>query len=117
MSAFQYLSVLICVCGLAVGNVLLKKAAITVDPALGQVMGLLANPWLYVALAVYGVMTLFWVMLLKKVPLSLAYPMFALGFVLVPLLDHWFFKTELRASTFLSGVVILVGVVIGTRGI
>lgn len=116
MSSSQYLSVFVCMLGLAVGNLLFKKTATTIDMVSSTFWGLFGNGWFYLALSVYGCATLFWIWLLRKTPLTLAYPVFALGFVVVPILDHLYFKESLRFSTLIGGGIIVIGVIVATRG-
>lgn len=116
MSALMYLVLLSCVFGLAVGNLLLKKTASTIVTIPQDIFGLVFNPWFYSAVVVYGGSTLLWVMILRKIPLGLAYPMFALGFIIVPVLDYFMFKEPLRLTTLIGGAVIVLGVMIATRG-
>lgn len=116
MSALMYLVLLSCVFGLAVGNLLLKKTASTIITIPQDIFGLVFNPWFYFAVFVYGGSTFLWVMILRKIPLGLAYPMFALGFIIVPVLDYFIFKEPLRITTLVGGAVIILGVIIATRG-
>lgn len=79
---------------IATGQVLFKLASErtgAVDVA--GLTGLITNPFLIVALIIYGLGTIIWIFLLKSVPLSFAYPFMALTFVLVPLLA-WYFLGE-----------------------
>ncbi|QEK95603.1 hypothetical protein E2544_28865 [Achromobacter insolitus] len=116
MSFALYSILLLCVSGLAVGNLLLKKTATTIVHVPQDVFGLIFNPWFYAAVAVYGGSTLLWIMILRKVSLGLAYPMFALGFIIVPVLDYLLFKEQLRPTTIIGGLIIIVGVAVATRG-
>ncbi|MFV9325728.1 hypothetical protein [Citrobacter europaeus] len=116
MSALMYLILLSCVTGLAIGNLLLKKTASTIIAIPADIFGLIFNPWFYCAVAVYGGSTLLWVMILRKISLGLAYPMFALGFIIVPILDYVIFKEPLRLTTLVGGAIIVFGVIIATRG-
>jgi len=116
MSVVMYIVLMSCVTGLAVGNLLLKKTATTIISIPADIIGLIYNPWFYCAILVYGGSTLLWVMILRKVSLGIAYPMFALGFIIVPLLDYIIFKEPLRLTTLIGGAVIIIGVMIATRG-
>jgi hypothetical protein len=72
---------------LAVGQLLFKLTADRA-PVIGGVADLrhlLGDPLLWVALVLYGLATLLWVLLLQHVSLIYAYPFAALAFVLVPL--------------------------------
>lgn len=116
MSLSLYSLLLFCVTGLATGNLLLKKTASTILRIPEDIYGLVFNPWLYAALIIYGGSTFLWILILRKASLSIAYPMFALGFLIVPVLDHFIFKEPLRLSTLIGGGIIIIGVAVATRG-
>jgi len=96
---------------LAVGQILFKVAAEKIDIAgQGIVPSLLLNTSLIIALVVYAVATFCWLMVLKGMPLRLAYPFAALGFFIVPLLSYLFLGEPLRASSFIGAAIIVVGI-------
>lgn len=73
---------------IAVGQLMFKRVSIS----LGDVQGLnmialklATDPLFILALMLYGSATILWVLALREVPLSIAYPFTALAFVLVPL--------------------------------
>ena len=65
--------------------------------------------------AVYGISSLFWITVLSKINLSLAYPMLALNYVLVPLTANLFLSEQIPPLRWLGMGVIIVGVVIISR--
>ena len=74
---------------IAVGQVLFKLASRSVGEAeAAGIAGLALNPFLISALALYGTGTVLWLFVLKRVPLTQAYPFMALSFCLVPLLSY-----------------------------
>jgi len=83
MTITNIISLLLCSCCLALGQLLFKRAAISA--AEGELYQILLSPYLWVALFVYGFTTLLWVYLLRTIDLSKAYPFMALSFILVPL--------------------------------
>lgn len=96
---------------LAVGQILFKVAAEKIDFAgQGIVASLLLNTTLIIALIIYAVATFCWLMVLKGIPLRLAYPFAALGFFIVPLLSYLFLGEPLRASSFIGAAIIMVGI-------
>ncbi|WP_325344848.1 EamA family transporter [Xylophilus sp.] len=95
---------------LAVGQVLFKLAARNMVDAAPLVQQILFNGHLWVALAVYAVATAFWIVLLRHIPLALAYPFVALAFFFVPLLGHWLLQEPLRWQNMVGGMFILLGV-------
>ena len=68
------------VAGMATGQILFKLAA-----GQGSLSGIVSSPVLWAALVLYFFVALFWVLLLREVELSRAYPLIALTYVLVPI--------------------------------
>lgn len=97
---------------LAAGQILFKFAAAGVQ--FENPRTLLSLP-LLAALALYGVATLMWLLVLTRLPLSFAFPFYGLTFLLVPILAAVFLGETLRIQTLVGGLVIMVGVVICAR--
>lgn len=94
---------------LASGQILFKQTAATL-PALNTLdafVALALNPWLWLALIMYGSATLLWIIILQSVQLSLAYPFVALGFILVPLAS-WAFFHEAVTWSYAGGVLLII---------
>ncbi len=103
------------------GQVLFKKTALTIsskfesNQAPSLIEGLLTAitlPWLYVALTVYAFATVFWLYILQRIPLSLAYPFSALAMVIVPVVSIFLFKEQLQTNYWLGSICIILGVII-----
>ena len=94
---------------LSAGQILFKKVAHLPAPlaSIPGMTALLANVWFWLALALYGVATLLWIMILQKVPLSLAYPFAALGFVIVPLAS-WLLMGETLSPLYCAGIALII---------
>lgn len=114
MTFIQTLQTLLCVLGIALGQIFFKKAALEL-PAGSNLLDMALNRWLLVALIIYGLATLAWVHILRSAPLAYAYPLFALAFVIVPVLAHLVFGDPLRWPSFVGGMLILLGVFIAAR--
>lgn len=97
---------------LAVGQVLFKYAASSLT--FSDFGSFLSLP-LFVALAVYALATLAWLAVLARVPLSVAFPFYGLGFILVPLLSALILGEKLRFSTVVGGLIIMVGIIVSSR--
>jgi drug/metabolite transporter (DMT)-like permease len=113
MSVWRMLAVLGCVALIAVGQLLFKYAAGRVDPKAPWWM-LAFEPYLILAGVIYVGATFLWVMQLKSVPLNRAYPLFALAFILVPLLSHFVFGERLNLAYLAGCVLIIAGTVLCT---
>lgn len=99
---------------IACGQVLFKVAS-TAWPQGSGLMGLATVPWFWVALVVYGGATLAWLLALRTVPLSVAYPFFALAFFIVPLLSWWLLGEPVGPRQWIGAVLIAAGVWVSTR--
>ncbi len=71
--------------GMASGQILFKLAANDVVAG-GGLAALLASRVFWIAVALYGLLTVLWVWLLTRIPLVYAYPFVTLAFVFTPLL-------------------------------
>lgn len=101
--------------GISIGQILFRLSAQRIDGG-RWVASTLGNPWLWAALIVYGAATLLWVHVLRTAPLSRVYPLIALAFVVVPLLDTFLLGEPLRPQSLVGGAVIVVGVIIAVQG-
>jgi drug/metabolite transporter (DMT)-like permease len=104
-------------CFIACGQILFK---ITSSAAKGKALGaaltiFIAQPVFYLALCIYGAGTLFWLWLLTRYPLTLAYPFAAIALIAVPLFDVVFFGARTNLSYWLGLAMIVTGVVVVTR--
>ena len=116
MTPFSLAAIIGTVFMLAVGQVLFKFAANGIDIAQkGFVGAVLLNKWLIVALVVYFVATVLWLLVLRKVPLNLAYPFVALAFIFVPVLGHYLLGEPLRLQSLLGAALIGLGVWVWVR--
>ena len=65
----------------------------------------------------YGVSILIWIYVLSKVPVSIAYPMQSMGYIIGVLLAYFFLKESLNLSIVSGLILITVGVVLIARQI
>jgi drug/metabolite transporter (DMT)-like permease len=103
-----------CVALISVGQILFKYSALQSDKSPG-IAALVRNPYLILAVAIYGLATLLWVWQLKYVPLNRAYPLFALAFAIVPLLSWCFFGERIRMIYVAGVVLIIAGIILCVR--
>ncbi len=95
---------------LTLGQILFKKSAL----AAGERAWFYSffNGWFLAALILYAIATVLWVLALRYVPLSLAYPFAALAFVLVPLASFFFFHETLSMKYMIGCVFIILGILL-----
>lgn len=103
---------------LAGGQLLFKLAALRFEPgtsSIQNVVSLALNPFLIVAVLLYGLLSVVWVWVLRSVPLSTAYPFVALAFVLTAAFGVLLFKEPFSPRLILGGLMIVTGLLVITR--
>ena len=101
---------------ISAGQLLFKQAsAATGLVTFNRTTALLTNPYLLAALVIYFASTLWWVIVLRDMPLSRAYGFMAMSFVYVPALSWLLLGEPINARTVLGTLLIVGGLmVIGT---
>lgn len=94
MTNAQLASIFIVVSAMVAGQLLFKLSSehIVVGQGVPRFLLSLVTWQFLLAMVFYSVSTLLWVLLLKHVPLSRAYPFMALSFVILPLAAYLIFK-------------------------
>ncbi len=109
MTPKQFILIISVVMTISVGQLLFKRTASMLNTATNGLWALF-NPYLITAFAIYGLATLAWVYILRQVPLSLAYPLFALSFLFVPLLSTILFREPFTLKMLAGSAAIVFGV-------
>lgn len=68
--------------------------------------------WLAAALLLLAIAMLVWLNVLQRLPLSLAYPMLSLNFVLITLCAYWFFHERITLRHWCGVAFIIAGIVL-----
>ena len=113
MSLMNFGLCLLCTLALSIGQILFKLAARQLEAqSLSDAFMLNAwkNGYLLSALLLYGVTTLLWVWILRRVPLNVAYPFTALAFVLVPVASFFILAEPLSARLLAGSLLIVAGI-------
>jgi undecaprenyl phosphate-alpha-L-ara4N flippase subunit ArnE len=112
MAAWKIVVLVLYALGMALGQVLFKVAANGTAGAPGFVGGLIGNPPFWLAVALYGALTVLWVWLLTQVALVYAYPFAALAFVFTPLLAVLFLHEGVSAGYLLGSALVVGGLLV-----
>ncbi len=72
----------------------------------------LKEPRLWLGLTLFGVSALFWLVVLSRVDLSVAYPFVGLSYIIVVLFSRLFLNEHVTALRWLGVVVVAVGITI-----
>lgn len=110
-----YVAAILCVIGLAIGQILFKLSAVALSKS-GTLFGIKPIALLFAAMCLYGVTSLVWVWVLQRVELGRVYPLMALAFILVPIGSHILFGEQLQKQYFVGVFIIMIGIVIVLKG-
>lgn len=105
---------LLCVVGLAIGQVLFKISATSLTQT-GSYFAFKTAGTLLAAMGLYAATSLAWVWVLQKVELGRVYPVMALAFVLVPLGSHFFLGERFQPQYLVGVALIVIGIVVAVR--
>lgn len=75
------------------------------------------GPLAIVGIALYAISALFWLIVLSRVNLSVAYPMVAVGYVFVVFWSWLVFKEDVRWFSWVGLALIVAGVIITSQGL
>jgi len=107
--------------GLAIaGQLLMKKGMMAfgtfpVSQLLVNVIPMFLNPWVFIGFVCFGLSSLFWLVVLSRMELSLVYPMVSVAYVIVALFSWYFFKENLTVIRWAGILVIILGVILISR--
>lgn len=68
------------------------------------------HPLVFCGLACYGISSVFWLFVLSRAPLSIAYPCISLSYVFVVLLGKVCFREQVNAGVWIGVLLICLGV-------
>jgi multidrug transporter EmrE-like cation transporter len=113
----QYVWLIVSVLLGAAGQVMMKWGVGSWKPAGdGLAWSNLMTSWPIAAgLASYGLSSMFWLLTLRKLPLSTAYPMVSLGYILVMVLGFYLFQESLSMQKWFGAAFISLGVLLIAR--
>ena len=120
MNLSYFIQLLFFVILMCSGQILFKKTAIELatmgvnngNNLLYLLFNVLKIPYFFIALFIYGFATFYWLYLLQKIPLSLAYPFTALAMVIIPILSVYLFKEAVNLSYWIGAFLIFLGIII-----
>jgi drug/metabolite transporter (DMT)-like permease len=75
------------------------------------------GPWAAFGILLYAISALFWLVVLSRTSLSVAYPMVAAGYVVVVLYSKFVFNENVKAIAWVGLVLIVIGVAITAQGL
>lgn len=109
--------ILVCVAIGVLGQLLLKKGVtdigelnLTTTPF--KIIKVLLNPFVFFGFLSYGLSSILWLIVISKVPLSYAYPMISLSYILVVFLSSVLYKENINLIRWGGVILISLGVIL-----
>lgn len=114
MNNFALILAVITAFSMAGGQLLFKLGAAkwSGESLSGWIISFLSNPCLMAAIFLYAATIVAWIYVLRVLPLSIAYPLTALAYIIVPVMSFLFLGEKISIGTFLGSVIIVLGVVV-----
>jgi len=109
--------------GLAVAGQLFMKAGmsnyqmgeINLQNSIPQFLKMMFRPLVFTGFVFFLISSFFWLLALSKVPLSFAYPMVSISYVLILFFSWLIFKEQIGSIRWLGAAVIIFGVYLISR--
>lgn len=102
------------------GQLLMKKGMMTfgtfpISQLLYKIVPMFLNPWVFLGFVFFGLSSIFWLVVLSRLELSMVYPMVSVAYVLVAIFSLIFFKENVSLVRWVGIVVIILGVYLISR--
>ena len=102
------------------GQVLMKKGMMVfgtfpVSQLLLKLIPMFLNPWVFIGFVCFGLSSIFWLVVLSRMELSLVYPMVSVAYVIIALASLLLFKEGISLLRWVSIAVICFGVILISR--
>lgn len=116
----NYLIAAISILLAVVGQLLMKKGMLLfgtfqATQILSKIIPMFLNPYVFLGFICFGLSSIFWLVVLSRLEISLVYPMVSVAYVLVALASWFFFKENLTVMRWVGIAVILLGVFLISR--
>ena len=76
------------------------------------IINLIKITYFFIAILIYASATFFWLFILQKIPLSLAYPFTAMAMVIIPILSMLLFNEKLDINYWFGACLIVLGILV-----
>ena len=96
---------------LTIGQIASKQGADYFEAGL-SVLGMQFVALGYLMLMLRGI---FWILILKKMSLSQAYPLLSIAYVIIPFMSYYLFSENISFFKIMGGVIITIGIVVSNR--
>jgi multidrug transporter EmrE-like cation transporter len=86
-----------------------------VTQLLANVLPMIFQPYVLIGILCFGVSSIFWLVVLSRIDLSMAYPMVSIGYVVVAIFSYFVFKENVSLLRWTGIITICLGVFLISR--
>lgn len=102
------------------GQLLMKKGMMVfgtfqISELLTKIVPMFLNPYVFFGFFCFGLSSIFWLVVLSRLEISLVYPMVSVAYVVVAIFSWYVFKENLSVIRWAGILVILLGVFLISR--
>ncbi|WP_062667245.1 SMR family transporter [Grimontia celer] len=110
----EYFFIFFCVLTLSIGQILFKKISVQITD-LREITSPKTILLFAIAIILYLMSTIFWVLTLRSIDLSLAYMFTSLGFVIIPIASFYIFNEPYSIKNIIGSIFVIVGIWISVK--
>jgi len=92
------------------GQIFLKMGSLAMANLKPDSLSYFLNGSLWCGLFLYGISTIFYIIALQKIPLSIAYPTISISYIFVMILSNVIFKEKIEVAQIFGVLLIMSGV-------
>lgn len=112
---FNFVLLAVAIAFNAVGQLALKRATMGHAPGASP-RDVFLSPWFLGGGASLGLSMILWVLVLRRVPLTIAHPLTGSVFLIVPVASHFLWREPLSTTRLVGIAIIVVGIALVARG-
>ncbi len=102
------------------GQLLMKQGMMMfgkfpVTQLLAKMIPMIFQPYVFLGIICFGVSSIFWLVVLSRIDLSLAYPLVSIAYIVVAIFSYYVFKENVSLLRWIGIITICLGVLLISR--
>lgn len=86
-----------------------------VTQLLAKMIPMIFQPYVFIGILCFGVSSIFWLVVLSRIDLSLAYPLVSIAYIVVAIFSYFVFKENVSLLRWIGIITICLGVLLISR--
>ena len=103
-----------------VGQIMMKQGMIMfgqfpITQLLSKILPMVFQPYVFVGILCFGVSSVFWLVVLSRIELSMAYPLVSIAYIVTAIFSYFIFKENITLIRWIGILTICLGVFLVSR--